>query len=134
MQVGRAITTILVAVSLAFAPALGGIAPAGAAVAKSAQHARAADHGMPHGPSHHHGAGSPDLASTPCCPDEGAPVKRALDDCAAMAGCMLCYCQLMTGAVAALATPLTLLAALSWSVSHAIPPPATAGPFRPPRS
>jgi hypothetical protein len=127
MNVARAILAFVITVSLAILPAAGH-----AGVAVQPVDVAATDQSVQH---EHSMAATHDAAAMDamdCCPHKTDTSKKAIDDCAAMAGCVLCTGFLGTA-------PLGLNFVLLLSSRAFSPPtdplPSQAGspPFRPPR-
>jgi hypothetical protein len=125
MNLARAILAFVIAVSLAALPAA-----AHAGIAAKPMHASAMDQSMHH---MHDMATMHDMAAMDdmdCCPNK-AP-NKAIDDCATMAGCVLCTGFL--GAVSASVIFPLLLSTTAFSLpSDPLPSQTSSPPFRPPR-
>ena len=119
MNVARAILAFLIAVSLAALPAA-----AHAGVMIKPMHASAMDHMA--------AADMSAMDDMDCCPHKTDTSKKAIDDCAAMAGCVLCTGFLAT-APSSLNFPLLLAARAYSPPSDPLPSQAGSPPFRPPR-
>jgi hypothetical protein len=67
-----------------------------------------------------------------CCPNKSHPAKKAIDDCASMAGCILCFGFL--GPVATnVASPSFAKNIVIALANHPLDSQPTNPPFRPPR-
>ena len=119
MNIARAILAFLIAMSLAALPAAGQ-----GCVAVKAMDASAMDH-----------MATEDMSAMEpmdCCPDKADTSKKAIDDCAAMAGCLLCT-GFLGAAPASVNFPLLLSTPAFSSPSDPLPSQAGSPPFRPPR-
>ena len=119
MNAARAILAFLIAVSLAALPAAGH-----AGVAVKHMQESAMDH-----------MGSEDMSAMDamdCCPHKTDTSHKAIDDCAAMAGCVLCT-GFLGAAPASVNFPLLLSTPAFSSPSDPLPSQAGSPPFRPPR-
>jgi hypothetical protein len=116
MNVARAILALLISVSLAALPA---VAYAGRAMDMSAM-------------GHMGTADTSAMDAMDCCPHKTDTSKKAIDDCAAMAGCVLCT-GFLSAAVSNLNFPLLLSTAAFSVPSNPLPSQAGSPPFRPPR-
>jgi hypothetical protein len=118
MNMARAILAFLIAVSLAALP----MAAAQAGVAGKAMHAPAMNH-----------MAAEDMSAMDCCPNKPDTSHKTIDDCAAMAGCVLCTGFLAT-APASVNFPLLLATRAFSSPTNPLPSQAGSPPFRPPRT
>jgi hypothetical protein len=119
MNVARAILAFLIAVSLAAVPAA-----AHAGMAVKPMHASAMDH-----------MAAEDMSAMDdmdCCPHKTDTSHKMVDDCAAMAGCVLCT-GFLGAAPSSLNFPLLLATRAYSSPSDPLPSLAGSPPFRPPR-
>lgn len=119
MNVARTILAFVIALSLATLPA--------------AAHAGLA--GKPMDASATNQMGGEDMSAMDdmdCCPHKSDPSKKAVDDCAAMAGCVLCT-GFLGAATSSLNFPLLLSTRAFLSASDPLPSQAGSPPFRPPR-
>jgi hypothetical protein len=127
MRTGRNILALLVAVALAMLPAAG---HAGVA-ATAAEPAMTDMSAMHHGAAiHDHDAAMDDMADS--CPHKHHGSHNAVDDCATMAGCILCV-GFLAPAQTEFISPVLLT---SMEVSFANTPMHSqigSPPFRPPR-
>jgi hypothetical protein len=118
MNVARAILASLIAVSL---------------VALPAAHARVPV--MPVDSSAMHQMGGEEMSAMDdmdCCPHKSDSSKKAIDDCAAMAGCVLCT-GFLAAAVSNLNFPLLLSTRVFSASTDPLSSQAGSAPFRPPR-
>jgi hypothetical protein len=116
MNVARAILAFLIAVSLAALPAAG--------------HAGIAVKHMQESTMDHMAA--EDMSAMDSCPHKTDTSQKAIDDCAAMAGCVLCTGFLGAAPASVNFPPLLSTRAFS-SPSDPLPSQAGSPPFRPPR-
>jgi hypothetical protein len=119
MNVARAILAFVIAMSLAALPAAGH-----AGVMVKPMHASAMDQ-----------MGSDDMSAMDdmdCCPHKTDTQKKAIDDCAAMAGCVLCS-GFLGAPVSNLNFPLLLSTRAFSSPTDPLPSQAGSPPLRPPR-
>jgi hypothetical protein len=119
MNAARAILAFVIAVSLAALPAAGQ-----ARLAVKAMDVFAMDH-----------MGIKDMSAMDamdCCPHKTDTSHKAIDDCAAMAGCVLCT-GFLGAAPASVNFPLLLSTPAFSSPSDPLPSQAGSPPFRPPR-
>jgi hypothetical protein len=122
MSTARRILALLIAVSLAMLPAAG---HAGIAVVTA--DAVAMDQSM------HHMHDMAAMDDMDCCPHKSHPAGKSVDDCATMAGCVLCVGFL--GAVSSeIASPLLLTSSTSPFAGTPLDSHGGSPPFRPPRS
>ena len=127
MSTGRRIIVFLLAVALAILPVAGhaGVASLAADPAMTGMSA------MQHGSAmHHHDIAMDDMAD--CCPHKHPGSHKAIDDCASMAGCILCVGFLAPTDGTLISPVLATGAAVSFA-STPLPSQIGSPPFRPPR-
>lgn len=119
MNVARAVLAFLIAVSLAALPAAGYAAVAG----KSADVS----------PMNHIGDdGMSAMDDMNCCPHKTDTSKKAIDDCAAMVGCVLCA-GFLGANHSNLSVPLLVSSRAFSPLRGPLPSQKGSPPFRPPR-
>jgi hypothetical protein len=113
MNVARAIFAFLIAVSVAVLPAAG--------------------HGVPLKPTDmadmSEMSAMDDMA---CCPDKTRPSHKAVDDCASMAGCVLCF-GFLGPAPSAVVSPVFMTSTVMAFATNPFDSQPAHPPFRPPR-
>ena len=119
MNAARAILAFLITLSLAALPAAGQ-----ARLAVKTMDASAMDHMAAEDMSA--------MDAMDCCPNKADTSHKTIDDCAAMAGCVLCTGFLGT-APASVNFPLLLSTRVFSSPTDPLPSQAGNPPFRPPR-
>jgi hypothetical protein len=125
MSTARRIFALLIAASLAMLPAAG---HAGVAV-KPVDIAATDDVGA-HDMSAMHGVAAMD--DMDCCPHKSHGSDKAVDDCAAMAGCILCV-GFLSPVLADLVSPVPLTSSAIPFISTPLNSQTGSPPFRPPR-
>jgi hypothetical protein len=127
MSTGRRILVLLLAVALAMLPAAGHAGFAFLAADPAMTDTSAMHHGSA---MHHHDAAMGDMAD--CCPHKHHGSHKAVDDCASMAGCILCV-GFLVPTDSTLISPVPLTGAAVSFASVPLPSQIGSTPFRPPR-
>jgi hypothetical protein len=127
MRIARSILALFVAVALAMLPAAGHVSVAAASADPAMTDMSAMHHGVA---MHHHEASVDEVAD--CCPHKHDGSHNAVDDCATMAGCILCV-GFLASAPAELVSPVLLTSATIPFASAPLHSQTGSPPFRPPR-
>jgi hypothetical protein len=127
MSTGRRILVFLLAVALAMLPAAGHAGFAAVAADPAMTDTSAMHHGSA---MHHHDVAMDDMAD--CCPHKRHDSHKEVDDCATMAGCILCVGFLAPMDSALIYPVLPTGLAVSFAGTP-LPSQIGSPPFRPPR-
>jgi len=120
MIIARTILALLIAVSLAVLPAAGH-----AGVMVKAGGASAMDHVATHDMSA--------MDDMDCCPHKTHPAHKAIDDCASMAGCVLCF-GFLRPTPYEIVSPVVITSTMVAFATDPIDSQPAHPPFRPPRA